>query len=96
MKNAKITRAFLKSAAENAIKKRRNSICNAFVLWNVLYALILALQSEWHPRFHDVDGFELALQLAADGGCGDHRSVVCTQATVWYAEADALLVAVVL
>lgn len=38
MKNAKITRAFLKSAAENAIKKRRNSICNAFVLWNVLYA----------------------------------------------------------
>ena len=47
MKNAKITRAFLKSAAENAIKKRRNSICNAFVLWNVLYALILALQSEW-------------------------------------------------
>ena len=27
MKNAKITRAFLKSAAENAIKKRRNSIC---------------------------------------------------------------------
>ena len=78
MKNAKITRAFLKSAAENAIKKRRNSICNAFVLWNVLYALILALQSEWHPRFHDVDGFELALQLAADGGCGDHCSVVCT------------------
>ena len=40
MKNAKRTKAFLKSAAENAAKTRRNGICNAFVLRSVLYSLL--------------------------------------------------------
>ena len=36
------------------------------------------------------------MQFAADGGGGDHRSVICTQAAVGHAKADAFFVAVVL
>ena len=53
MKNAKITRAFLKSAAENAIKKRRNSICNAFVLRSVLYTPLIRTR----PKLNQLNQF---------------------------------------
>lgn len=42
MKNAKRTKTFLKALLKMRLKKRRNSICNIFVLRSVLYDLLLS------------------------------------------------------